>query len=129
MAMTGITKTGLDKATAGGCQHVGHDPASCQSDVLFLHFRCHPKSAGWLLLERPPAPLVFKCMEPGCMGDLKFLADGDCDLPGGEWDEGTFSNSCCADAGVWLTYKRGSGMLKVICAECNETIGMVKLAG
>ena len=55
----------------------------------------------------------LRCCEPGC----------DCD------DEGIVITSCChEDAPMWATYQHG-GELELRCAECDEPVVTIAVAG
>jgi hypothetical protein len=116
--MNPIFQEQLDDITAGGCQHPGCDHKS-HSRTLFMHAKCHR--------DKPTTATIQNgVLRVACAKCWRSVAD--VQLKNSRIAEVNVRCSAHRNAGVFVAYEWGSGVLKIKCAECDEEFLALEVA-
>ena len=110
-----LSKEGIELMVAAGCTHPQCKKRKCNE--VFLHARCHT-SYGTRLRYAQPDVLELSCGL--CGGRIAQLSVA---------ETKPVRPECHPKACVWVSYRRGSGKLKVICRQCRKPVTTIRAPG
>jgi hypothetical protein len=99
----------LQGCSVPGCNHKSHRE-------IFLHPRCH-SGAGLRLSYPQPDVLQLDCA--ACSDQILNIAVA---------EEAPMRPLCHPNAPVWVSYKHGTGKLKVICRKCRKPVTTIRVS-
>jgi hypothetical protein len=122
-----LTKTDLDRLTAGGCQHRDHVAGEPCGAGGRMYLRCQRHKEGQFFVRLDQALVRAYCIVRGCDMDETFPGTFYQLVPMDWQPLGIVCQFCHPRSACWISYLHGSGVIELTCYECGQKIGEIVL--